>query len=107
MPGARSVPRCRWHARRTRAADAASATGPIPWARLVKIEMLAMEADGPLTEPFENDGERLVVDGAVVGRIAAVKLELDRRGAAPEPDIEPAVAHLVEMQISSTIRSGW
>ncbi len=63
---------------------------------IVEAEMLALEAHCLLAQPLHDDGERLVVDVARLGRVGAVEIELDRRGTPAEADIEPAAAHLIE-----------
>ena len=63
---------------------------------VVEAEVLALEAHGALGQPLHDDRQRLVVDVAGIVRIAAEQIELDRRCAAAEADVEPAAAHLIE-----------
>ena len=71
-------------------------SGVISIGTLSKLKCLPLKLTAALAKPLHDDRQRFIVDVAGLRRIGAEQFELDRRGAAAEPDVEAAAAHLIE-----------
>src|SRR5215475_1452390 len=70
--------------------------GPQNHRHVAKLVVLAFEGKLIRGETLEDELEGLVIDAAGGCKIEAVSPGLERRHAAPDPELEAPTAHLIE-----------
>src|SRR5215510_4690047 len=63
---------------------------------VVKLVMLALERQLVAGQALQDELEGLVINLSGLREVEAVSACLERRHAAPDPELEPPAAHLIE-----------